>query len=120
MAFNSKQAKFLGNYIGKSFLVHISQGLYKDIPAIAFVCAATTAIVAPDSRCSRVSPTQAITFRPCKSAYATLSATNCSKRGKKATLSARTQETSACPSITKMQGNCHMFHIIAYVIGFIQ
>lgn len=46
-------------------------------PAIALVCAATTSIVDPASRCSRVSPTQAITFKPCESAYPTLSATNC-------------------------------------------
>lgn len=49
----------------------------KHVPAIALVCAATTAIVDPDSRCSRVSPTQAITFKPWESAYATLSPTNC-------------------------------------------
>lgn len=47
------------------------------VPAIALACAATTAIVDPDSRCSRVSPTQAITFKPRDSAYATLSPTNC-------------------------------------------
>ena len=47
------------------------------VPAIDLVCAATTAIVDPDSRCSRVSPTQAITFKPWVSAYATLSPTNC-------------------------------------------
>jgi hypothetical protein len=47
------------------------------LPAIAFVCAATTSIVVPASLCSRVSPMQAITLRPWESAYATLSATNC-------------------------------------------
>lgn len=83
MSSSSQQPIFLGYYIGKSFLVDISEGLFKDIPAIAFVCAATTTIVDPDSRCSRVSPTQAITFRPCESAYATLPATNCSKQEKR-------------------------------------
>lgn len=34
------------------------------VPAIALVCAETTSMVDPDSRCSRDSPTQAITFRP--------------------------------------------------------
>jgi len=48
----------------------------KTVPAIALVCSATTAAVVPASRCSRVSPMQAITFRPCESAYATLSPTN--------------------------------------------
>ena len=48
-----------------------------EVPAIALVCAATTSNVAPDSRCSRVSPTQAITLMPWESAYATLSPTNC-------------------------------------------
>lgn len=46
------------------------------VPAIALVCAATTSIVEPDSLCSRVSPTQAITLRPRERAYATLSPTN--------------------------------------------
>lgn len=48
----------------------------KYVPAIALVCAATTSIVDPASRCSSVSPTQAITFKPWESAYATLSPTN--------------------------------------------
>ena len=34
-----------------------------EVSAIAFVCAATTATAYPDSHCSRVSPTQAITFK---------------------------------------------------------
>lgn len=50
------------------------------LPAIALVCAATTSTVDPDSRCSRVSPTQAITFKPFSSAYATLSPTNWNKK----------------------------------------
>lgn len=47
------------------------------VPAIALVCAETTSSVDPDSRCSRVSPTQAITLSPWERAYATLSPINC-------------------------------------------
>ena len=48
----------------------------KKVPTIDLVCATTTTIVIPDSRCSRISPTQAITFNPWESAYLTLSLTN--------------------------------------------
>jgi len=35
-----------------------------EVPAMAFVCAATTSMVDPASLCSRVSPTHAMTFSP--------------------------------------------------------
>lgn len=65
---------YLATYKFRVSPKELHQGLYKGkegikyIPAIALVCSATTAIVDPASRCSSVSPIQAITFKPWESA----------------------------------------------------